>query len=162
MTETERKNEPQPATWFRKIVTGTSLLVPFAFSTLLASISAPLMAQVDYSAGQPWKQRAESGPDAEVPGWFYNLGITGVRAELVANEPKVLLVRHIFRKTPASGLVKVDDKIIGAGGQLFQNEHRNGYGMKVFGANGPVAELAGALESCQGKSHGLRIDFGVV
>ena len=26
MTETKRKNEPQPATWFRKIVAGTSLL----------------------------------------------------------------------------------------------------------------------------------------
>jgi len=152
MAETRRKNDPQPATWFRKIVTGTSLLAPFVFSALLASISAPLMAQVDYHGGEPWNQRAESGPDAEVPGWFYNLGITGMRARLVADEPKVLLVRYVFPKTPARGLVKVDDKIIGAGGRLFQQGHSSGYGMKMFGASGPVAELAEALEACQGKS----------
>jgi len=138
-----------------------SLLAPFAFFALLAGISTPLLAQVHYENDHPWKQRAESGPDAEVPGWFYNLGITGMRAVLVADEPKVLLVRHVFPKTPARGLVKIDDKIIGAGGQLFKNEHRNGYGMKIFGGDGPVAELAAALEACQGKSGTGKLSLAV-
>jgi hypothetical protein len=40
-------------------------------------------------------------------------------------------LQHIFPKTPASKLVMVDDKIIGAGGKLFQNAHRDGYGMTI-------------------------------
>ena len=41
----------------------------------------PAAAQVHYhDSGHPWKQRASEGPDAEVPGWYYNLGITGMRA----------------------------------------------------------------------------------
>jgi hypothetical protein len=129
-----------------------TLLAPFAFAALLAGISAPLTAQVAYDGGTPWNQRAESGPDAKVPGWYYNLGITGLRAELVAAEPKALLVKYVFPKTPAGKVIKVDDLIVGANGKLFQHPHRNGYGMEIFGADGPVAELAEALEACQGKS----------
>ena len=117
----------------------------------LIGLSVSLQAQVHYyDNGQPWSQRAPSGPDAEVPGWFYNLGITGLRAQLVTNEPKALLVKYVFAKTPASGQVEVGDLITGAGGKPFAHEHRNGYGMKVFGADGPISEFADALESCQG------------
>ena len=117
---------------------------------ILLGLSASLTAAVDYSKdGQPWSQRADAGPDAEVPGWFYNLGITGMRAQLVANEPKTLLIKYTFAKTPASGLVEIGDVITGVGGKPFVNEHRNGYGMTVFGADGPIAEFADALESCQ-------------
>ena len=46
--------------------------------------ASALQAQVHYhDINSPWGQRADSGPDAEVPGWFYNLGITGLRAQLV-------------------------------------------------------------------------------
>ena len=120
------------------------------FLLAAAAISAPVMAQVHYHVeGQPWKQRARSGPDAEVPGWFYNLGISGLRVELVANEPKALLVRHVFDKSPASGEVEVGDVLLGAGGHAFMHEHQNGYGMKVFGARGPIEEFAAALEASQ-------------
>ena len=122
-------------------------------AVLAMSLAASkVMAQVAYDGRGPWNQRAESGPDAKVPGWFYNLGLTGIRAESVADEPKALLVKYVFPTTPASKVIKVDDKIIGAGGKLFQHGHRNGYGMEIFGADGPVAELAEALETCQGKS----------
>ncbi|MFO1486277.1 MAG: DUF6288 domain-containing protein [Verrucomicrobiaceae bacterium] len=125
----------------------------FVCGVLLAGVATSLVAQVHYDEnGQPWKQRADSGPDAEVPGWYYNLGLTGLRAELVTAAPKALLIRHVFVDTPASGVVQVGDRIIGTGGHLFQNPHRNGYGMEVFGADGPVAELAEALEACQGES----------
>ncbi|MCX6879555.1 MAG: hypothetical protein NTW21_37990 [Verrucomicrobia bacterium] len=63
-------------------------------SLVLLGLSAALQAQVHYrESGQPWAQRAPSGPDAEVPGWFYNLGLTGLRAQLIAEEPKVLLIK---------------------------------------------------------------------
>jgi len=113
-------------------------------------LASPLHAQVDYGEGRPWDQHADTGPDAEVPGWFYNLGITGLRAELVASEPKALLVRYVFPMSPADGLVRAGDLVIGAGGHPFEDDHRDGYGETVFGAHGPVAELAQILEACQG------------
>jgi Family of unknown function (DUF6288) len=115
--------------------------------------SPPATAQVHYhESGHPWKQRARNGPDAEVPGWFYNLGITGMRAELVADAPKSLVIRHVFAKTPASGVVLVGDHIIGVNKQLFREAHRNGYGEEFFGAIGPIQEFAIALEAAQSPS----------
>ncbi len=114
-------------------------------------LASPLPAQVDYQDNDsPWGQRADAGPDAEVPGWFYNLGITGLRAQLVADQPKALLIKYVFPKSPADGHIKIGDLIVGAGGQMFKEPHRNGYGEKVFGADGPIAELAHVLEGCQG------------
>ena len=53
-------------------------------------------AQVHYLGnGSPWNQKAETGPDAVVAGWYYNLGITGIRVELVADKPKYLLVKYV-------------------------------------------------------------------
>jgi len=112
--------------------------------------AAEASAQVDYQEdGHPWNQRAGAGPDAEVPGWYYNLGITGMRAELVAAEPKSLVIRYVFANSPAHGLVFAGDHIIGAGGRPFREAHRNGYGEEVFGATGPVEEFATALEAAQ-------------
>lgn len=111
---------------------------------------APVHAQVHYHDDiSPWGQRAETGPDAEVPGWFYNLGITGLRAQLVADHPKALLIKYVFPDSPAAGRIEFGDLIVGAGGQMFQQPHRNGYGEKVFGAHGPISELAQVLEACQ-------------
>jgi alpha-galactosidase len=126
-------------------------LVARGLSVLAALTCATLaMAQVHYhDSGHPWKQRARSGPDAEVPGWYYNLGITGMRAELVADEPKSLLIRHVFANSPASGIVRAGDRVVGAGGQPFKEAHLNGYGEEVFGAKGPIGEFATALEAAQ-------------
>lgn len=115
------------------------------------AFTSPLRAQVHYGKANPWDQRARSGPDAAVPGWYYNLGLTGLRAKLVADQPKALLIEYVFPKSPADGRVKVGDFVIGAAGQRFKDSHRNGYGEKFFGAHGPIAELAQALEECQGK-----------
>lgn len=117
---------------------------------VLLGLTATLHAAVHYhDDGQPWSQRASSGPDAEVPGWYYNLGITGLRAQLVADEPKALLIKYVFAKTPASGQIDIGDLIVGVNGKPFVDAHRNGYGMAVFGAHGPIAEFAEALEACQ-------------
>lgn len=125
----------------------TFLLVSLTYLCL----AAPLQAQVDYDGNDsPWGQRAESGPDSDVPGWFYNLGTTGLRAQLVADQPKALLIKYVFPKSPANGVVKIGDLVVGAGGQLFKEKHRDGYGENVFGADGPISELAQELEDCQG------------
>ncbi|MBU6210531.1 MAG: hypothetical protein KGR22_11535, partial [Planctomycetes bacterium] len=122
------------------VVTVAAIVAPGAFTC----------AQVHYhESGHPWNQRADAGPDAEVPGWYYNLGITGMRAELVAAEPKSLVIRYVFANSPAHGLVFAGDRIVGTGGQLFREAHRNGYGEEVFGATGPIEEFATALEAAQ-------------
>ncbi len=125
-------------------------------SLVLLAASAP--AQVHYYPdGRPWRQRAASGPDQVVDGWFYNLGVTGIRVELVANAPTHLVVRHVFDGSPAAGKVLVGDHIVGAGGWAFFEEHRNGYGMKVFGPYGPIYDFAQALQKAlksKGKDKG--------
>ena len=108
-------------------------------------------AQVHYHEdGSPWKQRADRGPDAEVDGWYYNLGITGIRVQLVPEAPKHLLVKHVFEDTPAYRRVRPGDLIVGVNGEPFRTEHKNGYGMDKFGPDGPILEFARALEASQG------------
>jgi len=116
---------------------------------LLASSTAT--AQVHYHPdGRPWKQKANRGPDQVVDGWYYNLGVTGIRVELVEDAPTHLVVRHVFDGSPAAKKVQVGDHIVGAGGWGFYEAHRNGYGMKVFGPYGPVFDFANALEKALG------------
>ena len=70
----------------------------------------PAQGQVHYhDNGAPWKHTAEKGPDAEAGGWYYNLGITGLRAVLMKDRPMHLRVKYVFEGTPAHGKVKVDD-----------------------------------------------------
>jgi hypothetical protein len=116
--------------------------------SVLLVLCLPASGQVDYR-NKPWRLRADSGPDKEVPGWYYNLGITGIRVELIADKPKFLLVKYVFKGSPADRKVKVGDVIIGVNNRPFQTEHKNGYGMKVFGGDGPIKEFANALEACQ-------------
>ena len=122
-------------------------LLPFLLSLTLAP---ELSAQVHYQdSGVPWSHKASAGPDSKVPGWYYNLGITGLRVELVKDHPSWLLVRHVFEDSPAHRKVKVGDYIIGAGGLEFVTPHVNGYGMDKFGPHGPILDFAMALEASQ-------------
>ena len=72
-----------------------------------------------------------------------------MRAGLGADGRKALVIRHVFAGSPASGTVRVGDRIVGAGGTAFREAHRNGYGEEVFGATGPIGEFAAALEAAQ-------------
>jgi len=132
--------------------THRALLAPFAVLALAVAHATPAHAQVHYhDHGGPWNQRANAGPDAEVPGWYYNLGVTGLRVELVEDAPRALVVRHVFEDSPAHGEIEVGDRIVGVGGEEFAEPHQNGYGMEVFGARGPIGEFAAALEAAQTK-----------
>ena len=101
-----------------------------------------------------WDLTTTTGPDAEVPGWFINLGITGARAKLTPDEPKALQVMFVFKGTPAFGKLQKDDKIVGANGKEFLTPHKFGYGMGKFGYEGPLMDLGNALEDSQGKLNG--------
>jgi len=133
----------------RRLLVRTSLLC-------IASagfVAPPVSAQVHYHPdGNPWKQRARGGPDADVDGWYYNLGITGLRVQLLEEAPKHLLVKHVLEDSPATRKVRPGDLLLGAGGVRFAQEHRNGYGMDKFGPEGPILEFAEALEASQSKA----------
>ncbi|MCA9319993.1 MAG: hypothetical protein KDB53_04625 [Planctomycetes bacterium] len=132
---------------FECLILGSSRLV-------LLMLATSVLGQVHYHEdGQPWKQRANHGDDAEVDGWYYNLGITGLRVQLLADAPTHLLVKHVFGGSPAHRKFKVGDVLTGVAGQDFATPHQNGYGMEVFGAAGPIGDFAAALEDCQSKSH---------
>jgi hypothetical protein len=130
---------------------------------VLAVAAAPATAQVRYdkTSGKPWNEQAVEGPDGLVSGWFYNLGPTGLRAELVANEPTALVVRYVFPDSVASGLIEREDVIVGAGGRPFLVPHRNGFSMESFGGHGPVSAFAEALEACQGKKGNGKLALSV-
>ena len=120
-----------------------------SLAPLLLALVTPALghAQVHYFPdGRPWKNQARKGPDAEVQGWLYNLGITGIRVKLVEEDPTHLVVGHVFEGSPADGRIRVGDHIVGARGLDFETPHRNGYGMKVFGPQGPIEDFADALE----------------
>lgn len=142
----------------------TSLILKTSIALIIywCCANTNAVAQVHYyENGSPWNRKANSGPDANVPGWFYNLGITGLRVELTADQPKTLLVRYVFPDSPAHRKILAGDRIIGVDGKLFTNAHQNGYGMKVFGAVGPISEFAQLLESSQAKKSDGRLKLMV-
>ena len=121
--------------------------------SLTLALTFSVQAQVHYLGnGSPWSRKAETGPDAEVGGWYYNLGTTGIRVQLIAEAPKHLLVKYVFENSPAWGKIQPNDTLIGAGHHLFTTTHKNGYGMDKFGPDGPILEFAIALENCQSES----------
>ena len=129
---------------------------------LIAISTADANAQVHYyPGGSPWDQVADGGPDAVVPGWYYNLGITGIRVELTEDKPEHLTVRYVFADSPAHEKVSPGDVIIGAGGKRFVTPHRNGYGMDKFGPDGPIADFAIALEACQSTTGSGKLDLTI-
>ncbi|MCP4375306.1 MAG: hypothetical protein GY794_03895 [bacterium] len=98
-----------------------------------------------------WSKTTSKGPDAQVPGWYINLGVTGARAKIPDDQPKVLEVMFVFKNTPAAGALKVGDKIIGVNGRRFATAHKFGYGVDKFGYEGPMMDFGNALEVSQGK-----------
>ena len=117
----------------------------------LAISCPPLTAQVDYNGTSPWSLTTTVAPDSAVPGWFYNLGITGMRVQLDPAAPRTLVVKYVFAGTPAAlAGVQVNDVITGVKGQPFTADHQDGYGVAVFGARGPISEFGFALDDVQG------------
>lgn len=136
---------------------------PLTPGDILTAMAALLLAAAPAAAldKPPWdKLVTKVGPDAEVPGWYINLGITGARAMLTPEEPTALVVMHVFAGTPAAGILEKDDRIVGANGRPFVTPHKFGYGMGKFGYQGPMMDLGDALEESQGRRNGrLTLDI---
>ena len=104
-----------------------------------------LLAPADIESA--WPVTTKVGPDADVPGWFLNLGIRGAGAKITMERPRALEVAHVFERTPAHRRLEVGDLIVGAEGERFENSHRFGYGMDVFGYFGPIQFMGDAIEA---------------
>ncbi|MCP4746956.1 MAG: hypothetical protein GY874_12590, partial [Desulfobacteraceae bacterium] len=85
----------------------------------------------DEEDGSPWTGTTDEGPDAQVPGFFINLGMTGARAKLSESNLKVLFIEYVFPDSPAAGKLEAGDQITGANGKAFETDHQNGYGPEV-------------------------------
>lgn len=103
---------------------------------------------------QPWDAETRTQPDAQAGGWYINLGIIGARAMIRLEAPRILKVMYVFDDTPAAGTLKVGDKITGANGQPFSQDHKFGYGVDFFGYEGPMMDFGNALEASQAKTDG--------
>lgn len=123
--------------------------VPYA-AALVVCFGAVAGAVTDNpESGSPWNVKTNVGPDAAVGGWFINLGPTGMRAKLLRDEPTVLEVQYVFPGSPADGKVKKGDKITGANGKKCKTPHQFGYGVDVFGGEGPFMDFGNALYDSQ-------------
>lgn len=101
-----------------------------------------------------WDITTKAEPDAKAGGWFINLGITGARAKILEEAPKVLEVTYVFEGTPAHGKLEIGDEIVGVNGKTFKDAHKFGYGVGFFGYEGPMMDFGNALEVSQGKLRG--------
>lgn len=101
-----------------------------------------------------WTKTTKVQPDAQAGGWFINLGVTGARAKITLEAPKVLEVAYVFEGTPAHGKLQVGDKITGTNGKAFTTAHKFGYGPDFFGYQGPMMEFGESLEVSQGRLGG--------
>ncbi|MGB1130933.1 MAG: DUF6288 domain-containing protein, partial [Haloferula sp.] len=128
---------------------------------LLAQSASAIMERGDY----PWGTKLRCFYDDELqqavgPAWFLNLGPTGIRARIYPDKPKQLAVKYVFQdaKSPAKGLVEIDDIIVGANGTKFKTAHRFGRNLPGGGGwDGPMLELAGHLEDSQGTDGILKL-----
>ena len=126
------------------------------------AVRLPLLAILLLTSGPAWsldnppwdKLKTDVGPDAAVPGWYINLGITGARAMITKEEPTQLKVMYVFKRSPAFGKLEVGDKITGANRDSFTTAHKFGYGVGKFGYQGPMMDFSKALEESQDKLAG--------
>ncbi len=104
----------------------------------------------------PWEKRTGQAADRMVPGWFVNLGPTGLRAVL---HPLEFEVKYVFPDSPAFGKLEVGDRIVGAGGRRFTTPHTFGWAPDKArtGGTGPLKDLGLAIEDAEGKDGTLKL-----
>ena len=113
-------------------------------STLFVAINAYGVS--DNTNQGRWAKPTENNlPDKEVPGFLVNLGPTGARAVLTE---KSFIVRYLFKNSPAVGLLKLEDEIVGVFGKPFSPHH---FGGGPHGYEGPIMDFGEAIERAEGK-----------
>ena len=100
------------------------------------------------------------------PGWFWNLGPTGIRAMLVDASGKCewegkatcFLVKYVFPQSPADGKILPGDTIIGVNAKKFSTVYKLGYWFGI-GYDGPPMEFGQAIEESESVKQG-KLDMG--
>jgi hypothetical protein len=120
-------------------------------ATLCALFSLPAYALKDENNQGRWESSCKNGPDAVVPGFLVNMGPTGARGILKESS---YVVKYIFPKSPAAGLLQLDDEVTGANGKKF-SAHTFGGGK--HGIEGPLMDLGLAIEDSEGTDGILKL-----
>lgn len=100
-----------------------------------------------------WNKPATTGPDAEVPGFLVNMGPTGARGVL---QERSFLVKYIFSKSPADGILELEDEVYGANGKKFSAHTFGGTNINN-GIEGPLQDMGLAIEDSEGEDGVLEL-----
>lgn len=120
------------------------------FISVSLALALDALALKDEDNQGRWNQPCTNGPDAEVPGFLVNMGPTGARGIL---KERSYVVKHVFRKSPAAGVLELDDEVVGANGKKF-SAHTFGRG---HGIEGPLQDLGLAIEDSEGRDGVLKL-----
>lgn len=118
---------------------------PFFFAVSLA-LCVHALALKDPDNQGCWTKPCTNGPDAEVPGFLVNMGPTGARGILKVQS---YVVKYIFPKSPAVGVLELDDEVISANGKKFS---KHTFGGGAHGIEGPLQDLGLAIEDSEGEN----------
>ncbi len=111
----------------------------------------------------PWNLKLNGWHDRELAealgtGWFMNVGPTGIRARITHEHPEYFTVKYVFKNSPAAGLVKIGDIIVGANGTRLTVPHTFGRGSRGRGGwDGPMLDMSKLIEDSQGKDGKLEL-----
>jgi HEAT repeat protein len=146
----------------------TTLIIATLLTVFLFEIANPLFAQVpDLTKDTASVDRTQT----------YNLGATGLRGWIYAKAAdnldaaqgrttlasRQILVTHVGTGSPADGIVKVDDVILGVEGKLFNDDARKSFAWAIQAAE--TEAKGGALNltvSRGGQNQELSIKLGVM
>ncbi|MBK1854855.1 hypothetical protein JO972_07780 [Verrucomicrobiaceae bacterium 5K15] len=129
---------------------------PGRFLTCLSlslSLASPALAVKDETNQGRWETPAKEGPDAEVPGFLINMGPTGARGILKESS---YIVKYIFKKSPAAGVLEIEDEVYGADGKKFGSHVFGGTNINR-GLEGPLQDLGLAIEDSEGEDGVLEL-----
>lgn len=132
------------------------LIFLFSASSLMAIATNKIKGKLypwDFPCGG-WQEKEMF--DAGVKGWYLPIGPTGIRAMITEEDPCHFKVMYVFRDSPAHGLVKPGDIIVGANGITFKQPHV--FGRKVYRSwKGPITDMAARIENSQEKDGRLEL-----
>jgi len=122
--------------------------------TLCATFTHCALAVKDEENQGRWETPAKAGPDTEVPGFLINMGPTGARGILMEQS---YIIKYVFKKSPADGILELNDEVYGANGKKFGSHVFGGTNINR-GIEGPLQDLGLAIEDSEGEDGVLEQD----
>lgn len=120
------------------------LAFALALIAIFTVLTPTAMALKDESNQKRWETPTNKGPDAVVPGFLLNMGPTGARGILKTD---TIVVKYVFKGSPAQGQLKVDDVVYGVDGKKFA---QHTFGGRAHGLEGPIQDMGLAIEEAEG------------